>query len=69
MKQMAWSTQSKKIEKISQLKTKMSKINEEKNKIIIELQDLKNSVKELEMKCQHEVDKMPKMVVCVALTL
>jgi len=44
-----------KIEKISQLESKVSKMNEEKSKILIELQDLQNSVTELEVKCQHHL--------------
>ena len=44
-----------KLEKISQLETRVTKINEEKSKILIELQDLQNSVTELEVKCQHHL--------------
>jgi len=44
-----------KLEKISQLETKVTKMNEEKTKIILELQDLQNSVTELEVKCQHHL--------------
>ena len=44
-----------KLEKISQIETKVTKMNEEKSKILIELQDLQNSVTELEVKCQHHL--------------
>jgi len=44
-----------KIEKINQIETRVSKMNDEKSKILIELQDLQNSVTELEVKCQHHL--------------
>merc|ERR1719435_531369 len=44
-----------KTEKITQIESKVLKMNEEKSKILIELQDLQNSVTELEVKCQHHL--------------
>jgi len=44
-----------KTEKISQIESKVLRMNEEKSKILIELQDLQNSVTELEVKCQHHL--------------
>jgi len=44
-----------KTEKISQIESKVLKMNEEKSKILIEVQDLQNSVTELEVKCQHHL--------------
>jgi len=42
-------------DKILQLESKMLKMAEEKSKIMVELQDLQNSVTELEVKCQHHL--------------